>query len=121
MGVALWEAQKGGKAPYAKPLKGFAGAGVLVGAFTGVIALAQAGELKEACTGGFCPPRYHDLLAAHRAVATTATTAFAAAGVAASVGAVAWLVDASSAPAQPRVGVRWTGTGVALGVGGTWP
>ena len=29
VGVALWEAQKGGKAPYAKPLKGFAGAGVL--------------------------------------------------------------------------------------------
>lgn len=29
VGAALWEAQKGGKVPYAKPLKGFAGAGVL--------------------------------------------------------------------------------------------
>jgi phage-related protein len=29
MGGALWEAQCGRKAPYAKPLKGFGGAGVL--------------------------------------------------------------------------------------------
>src|SRR5258708_5996854 len=29
IGGALWEAQLGRKAPYAKPLKGFAGAGVL--------------------------------------------------------------------------------------------
>jgi phage-related protein len=29
MGGAIWEAQAGGKAPYAKPLKGFSGAGVL--------------------------------------------------------------------------------------------
>jgi phage-related protein len=29
VGGALWEAQIGGKAPYAKPLKGFGGAGVL--------------------------------------------------------------------------------------------
>ncbi len=29
MGGALWDAQLGGKAPYAKPLKGFGGAGVL--------------------------------------------------------------------------------------------
>jgi len=29
MGGALWEAQRGGKAPSAKPLKGFGGAGVL--------------------------------------------------------------------------------------------
>jgi phage-related protein len=29
VGVALWAAQVGSKAPYAKPLKGFAGAGVL--------------------------------------------------------------------------------------------
>ncbi len=29
IGGALWEAQVGGKAPYAKPLKGFGGAGVL--------------------------------------------------------------------------------------------
>ncbi len=29
MGVALWASQVGSKAPYAKPLKGFGGAGVL--------------------------------------------------------------------------------------------
>jgi phage-related protein len=29
VGVALWAAQTGGKAPYAKPLKGFGGAAVL--------------------------------------------------------------------------------------------
>jgi phage-related protein len=29
IGGALWDAQMGGKAPYAKPLKGFGGAGVL--------------------------------------------------------------------------------------------
>ncbi|HEV2548636.1 MAG TPA: type II toxin-antitoxin system RelE/ParE family toxin [Stellaceae bacterium] len=29
VGIALWEAQLGSKAAYAKPLKGFAGAGVL--------------------------------------------------------------------------------------------
>ena len=29
VGGALWDAQIGGKAPYAKPLKGFGGAGVL--------------------------------------------------------------------------------------------
>jgi phage-related protein len=29
VGVALWQAQTGGKAPYAKPLKGFGDAGVL--------------------------------------------------------------------------------------------
>jgi phage-related protein len=29
VGGALWEAQLGGKAPYAKPLRGFGGAGVL--------------------------------------------------------------------------------------------
>ena len=29
VGGALWEAQKGGKAPWAKPLKGYGGAGVV--------------------------------------------------------------------------------------------
>ena len=29
VGGALWDAQLGGKAPYAKPMKGFGGAGVL--------------------------------------------------------------------------------------------
>jgi phage-related protein len=29
VGVALWQAQNGGKAPYAKPLKGYVGASVL--------------------------------------------------------------------------------------------
>ncbi len=29
VGGALWEAQKGGKAPWAKPLKGYSGAGVV--------------------------------------------------------------------------------------------
>ena len=29
VGGALWDAQRGGKAPYVKPLKGFGGAGVL--------------------------------------------------------------------------------------------
>ena len=29
VGGALWEAQKGGKAPWAKPLKGYGGSGVL--------------------------------------------------------------------------------------------
>jgi hypothetical protein len=95
-----------------------AGIGIVAGAVTGSIALAQAGKLHDGCTNGLCPPKYHDLLATHQAVAATSTVAFSLAGAAAAVGVVAWIVDASSTPAHATIGLRWAGMGLA--VEGTW-
>lgn len=93
-----------------------AGVALLTGAITGGVALSQVGDLEEGCPNGFCPPDQHDLLSTHEALTTTSTVAFSVAGVAAAVGAVAWIVDAttSSGPKKASLGVQWTGTGVAL-------
>lgn len=95
---------------------GTAGVGLLTGLITGSIALSQAGDLKDQCKGGFCPPASHSLLATHEALATTSTIAFSLGGAAAAVGAIAWIVDATTSNDKnaARIGVRWAGTGVAI-------
>ncbi len=79
VGGALWEAQLGRKAPYAKPLKGFGGAGVLEvvddfdGAtyravytvrFAGVVYVLHAFQKKS--TRGIATPRQEMALIAQR-------------------------------------------------------
>jgi hypothetical protein len=57
------------------------GVGVGVGTVTGAMTLSQASTLKSDCPGGRCPPDTHDALHRASALGTTATIAFAVAGV----------------------------------------
>lgn len=72
IGGALWEAQLGRKAPYAKPLKGFGGAGVLevvedfdgdtyravyTVRFVGVVYVLHAFDFEKKAKSGITTPR----------------------------------------------------------------
>ncbi len=74
---------------------GIGGAGIVVGAVTGAMTLARAGEIRDLCGGGsVCPESQRakvDLEGA-KAVGYVSTAAFALAGVGAAVGVVLLLI-----------------------------
>ncbi|NUP14296.1 MAG: hypothetical protein HOW73_50335 [Polyangiaceae bacterium] len=91
------------------------GVALVLGTITGAVALSQVGDLEEGCPDKRCPPKQHDLLATHEALATTSTVAFSIAGAAAATGAIAWIIDATTGDDKTAsVKLRWAGTGVAI-------
>ncbi len=68
------------------------GVALAVGAGAGVLALSRAGDVRDGCSGGVCPPSRHDDLDATRTWATVSTVGF---GVAA-VSAVLFVVGVTS-------------------------
>jgi hypothetical protein len=65
---------------------GVAGAGVLVGSVTGVMALSKASSAKDGCNDSRCPPATHDDIDASSTLGTVSTVSFALAGVGAAIG-----------------------------------
>jgi len=75
---------------------GVGGAGLVVGAITGIIALGKAGDLKDQCTAGksSCPPTAQSDIDSYKSVGTISTIGFIVAGV----GGVAGVVLLLTAP-----------------------
>ncbi|MGZ3449166.1 MAG: tetratricopeptide repeat protein [Polyangiales bacterium] len=61
------------------------GAGLVVGAGAGALALSKASDVKSGCTGGVCPPSHHDDLDSTRRWATISTVGFSVAAVGATL------------------------------------
>jgi len=97
---------------------GVAGAGVLVGSVTGIMALSKTASAEEGCVDDRCPPSTHDDIDAGRTLGTVSTVAFAVAVLGAGVGVYALLSSDEKPPADdrgsrsPRV-EAWVGVGSA--------
>lgn len=75
------------------------GVALVVGAGTGIAALSTASTVRDACSGGVCPPSHHDDLDATRRWATISTIGF---GVAA-ISATLFVVGVVSEPGKKDV------------------
>jgi len=83
---------------------GTAGAGVVLGSVTGLLALSYARDVHDRCaSNGDCPPDAAGDLRASRTLGTISTISFATAAGGLILGAFGW-VHASSRPGAPRVG-----------------
>ncbi len=106
---------------------GLAGAGVIVGAVTGVIAISKGAGLAGECTNNVCGPADRSDLSSAYSVATVSDAAFAVAGVGALVAVGSLVIGHAShpeAPAQPPAASGltthlWVGFGVG-GLRGTF-
>jgi hypothetical protein len=106
---------------------GLAGAGILVGSVTGIMAISKGAGLAGECENHVCGPGAHSDLASAYGVATVSDAAFAAAGVGAVVAVVSLLVgheSSAAAPVEPPVAPApaarlWLGFG-AGGLRGTF-
>jgi len=65
---------------------GIAGAGVLVGSITGLMAISKKSSAEKSCVDGRCPPSTHDDIDAGRSLGNVSTIAFVVAGVGAGIG-----------------------------------
>jgi hypothetical protein len=95
---------------------GVGGAGLVVGAITGVLAMGKHSTLATACGGSTCPASETDTVNSFHSLATISTIGFIAGGVLAAGGAVLFFTapHASSAPAtgasvQPFIGLGTIG------------
>lgn len=97
---------------------GVAGAGVLVGGVTGVMALSKSSSVKEDCVDNRCPPSTHDDIDSGRTLGTVSTVAFVVAGVGAGLGVYALYSSDKNAPADRQASRAkrvdaWVGLGSA--------
>jgi hypothetical protein len=111
--------RKEGMSPFA--VAGFvvAGSGAAVGTLSGLLAMQQASELEDKCTGNECPPDAHGDLDNGRMFGTVSTVAFGVAAVGLTVGIVALLAQDDEPEAPPPRVSPWVGLGSA-GVGGVF-
>lgn len=89
---------------------GLGGAGLLVGAITGGLAVKQHGELEDLCGDGKCPPNTQDRIDRYETMGAVSTAGLIAGGVFAATGVVLLVTapksGATSATAAPlTVGV----------------
>lgn len=66
----------GGRSPLVYVGFGIGGAGVLVGAVTGILTLAKSGDIRDACKSGTCPASQRDALDSATALANVSNVAF---------------------------------------------
>ena len=76
---------------YAYIAFGVGGAGLLVGAITGAIALGKHSDLKEACSTGTCPADQKSQLDSYHTMGTLSTVGFIVGAVGVGAGAVLFL------------------------------
>jgi hypothetical protein len=88
-----------------------AGAGVVVGSITGLMAISKHSDVVSRCTDNLCPPDTHDDIDSGQRLGTISTISFVIAGIGAGVG-VYGLLNPKSDEKQPKVGV-WVGPGSA--------
>jgi hypothetical protein len=83
---------------------GVAGAGVLVGSITGVMALSKKSSVDDECVDDRCPPSTHDDIDSGRTLGNVSTIAFVVAGVGAGVG-IYGLLSGGAEPEAEKAGV----------------
>lgn len=83
---------------------GIGGAGIVVGAVTGVLAISRERSARDQCDGDVCAPGAQEDIDATRRLAWTSNVAFGVGIVGLSVGLISWLT-AGSEPA-PATAVR---------------
>lgn len=95
---------------------GIGGAGLVVGAITGVMAITAKNDLDSKCTAGKCPSSLFGKLDDANLYATVSTVAFVAAGVGTVFGFTWLLLSSESTPPPkkepaitPEVGLGWVG------------
>jgi hypothetical protein len=96
---------------------GVGGAGLIVGAVTGGIAVSKESELEDQCTGGRCEAEQYETLDSYELTSTISTVAFIAGGVLAAAGVTLVVVDVAGSDSQT--------VALSLGAGtarltGTW-
>lgn len=98
---------------------GVGGAGLLVGAVTGVMELGKVSELEDRCPNDQCKPSEQVEIDAAYTLATASTIGFVAGGVIAAGGVVLLLVrPGGRSPSEARVHIEpWLGAG-SLGLRG---
>jgi hypothetical protein len=94
---------------------GVGGAGLLVGAITGFIALGKHSDLNDACPGGTCANDKQSDVDSYKTMGTISTVGFIVAGVGAAAGAVLWFT-APKETAQ-NGSSHWATVSPYLGVG----
>jgi hypothetical protein len=111
-------ASNSGPGPWPWVAFGVGGAGLIVGAITGGIALGDHSSLASACGGGTCPSSQSSNLSSYHTMGLVSTVGFVVAGVGAAAGVVLLLVSpkSSAAPAtgngvhvEPVVGLGTLG------------
>jgi hypothetical protein len=75
---------------YALVAFGVGGAGLVVGAITGIIAVGKHSDLDKQCTGGTCSPDLQSKVDSYKTMGTISTVGFIVAGVGAAAGAILW-------------------------------
>lgn len=113
---------------------GVGGAGVLLGAITGILAIGKHGDLEGQCPGGVCPNNRESDVDSYKTMGTLSTVGFIVGAVGIGAGAVLWFTAPkesaaakgsryATAPVETKRGaVKWTpylGLGSA-GVSGTF-
>jgi hypothetical protein len=78
---------------------GVGGAGLVLGAVTGALAMGKHGELSDKCPNGRCPNALGDEVDSYRTMGTLSTVGFVVAGVGIAAGTVLWITAPKKAPA----------------------
>jgi hypothetical protein len=103
-------------ADISKPLMfggfGVAGAGLLVGTVTGIVAFGKGKDATALCVDTRCPPSAQPLVSSARTWATVSTVSFVVGALGAGVGVVGLVLRPKAAPAQTS-----GSGGVSLGIG----
>jgi hypothetical protein len=99
---------KGSKVP-AYIAFGVGGAGLVVGAITGIIAIGKHGDLKDKCgDSGSCPSSAQSDVDSYKSVGTISTVGFIVAGVGVAAGVVLLLTAPSGGSASSTASSKYT-------------
>ncbi len=93
---------------------GVAGAGLIVGGVTGLLAMGKASTVKDNCQNQICPPAFHDDLDAGKRYSTISTIGFGVALVGVGVGVWGLLTSPSGEASKPAATASvqpWIGLG----------
>ncbi|MFO0679995.1 MAG: hypothetical protein U0169_25970, partial [Polyangiaceae bacterium] len=100
---------------------GVAGAGLVVGTVTGLVAMSNASSAREGCVGNRCPPATWSAIDTSNSMATISTVGFVVAGVGAATGAAILVLrkgKPKASTSEAALDVRpWMGAGSAGLVG----
>lgn len=97
------------RGPWLTIALGAAATSAVVGAGSGVFAWTMAGDLKDSCVDGRCPPEVHDELSQVKTASAISTVAFVVTAVALAAAAGIWIAEPKRASSgQPRGALaRW--------------
>lgn len=91
---------------------GVGGAGLVMGAVTGILAIGKHGDLSDSCPNGTCSADRRDDVDSYKTMGTLSTVGFIVAGVGAAAGAVLWFTapkEKTAAFVSPYVGLGGAG------------